>query len=924
MKRTIELYIDGKRADLDASGLILMNYAFTDLEKPTAVKNSYSKQITLPGTPANDAIFGHFARTDRRIEAGGSASGVAFNPGFKTPFVIYNELGEAEESGYLRLDSVTRKGKIVTAYKCSLFGGLGDFFFALSYNEDGGKRTLADLDYLGTSNPDTELDFVINASAVSAAWSRVRNYPTALAQKWDVINFAPAYNGIPEGDFEPGKGIVSASSVGLPTSVTEDSKTYTTIDNKTIVNLGTPVDEWAAKDIRSYLQRPVLSMRAFLAAIANPANNGGYSVDYTQVPGNYYLTTWKTLPMLTSLGSGRRITGSVSIYDPQAQFTSGYQTGRLTIDGIIPQGMKTHSNLSIRPWMAVNTLYGTALENVWNDAIYHKRGSHLIAYFFQAVAYNGNQALGASNIKVVAARNWNWQSILDDAGVTFEYSGVGVDAAINNPVEVHTAAQDGRAYFRDVMNFEVETSFPPTNYKIFVHCLHITTQYINGEDPSGGEVYTGSGEPAQYAYGILHATSSNMNYTTAAKYWVADHGSSVAYESPDGIRSGAQINKALLLQSKYSPAEYLISFCKLNGLVFLCDQKEKHITILPRDYFFGEGKPVIDLTNRVDLGKDITITPLNLKSKWYELSGDLAQGAFAQEYNALYGVDFGIQRVNTGYDFDASAVNIMDGVVYRNAVTKLAHSRYWVMIAVSGQFRPSPFLDKGGTYTLWEQTTQEAKTFPVPGIPASATLSMYNIDHEYYDVDGSVLRLDLADKDGKPVDGEDILVRQSFGTSYSKFKISDDTAAMIALNNGKPCWDLSAGSGSIGIPTFAQFVPGDGADEYNITRSLNYGKPKELDIPGCSYSSNAGIYARFWRAFLADRLNQDTKVMKCRVDLSGMKVNQELLRRFYYYEGSLWVLNKISNYSITTWDPAECEFIQVRDIENYTDGQILD
>ena len=92
MKRTIELYIDGKRADLDASGLILMNYAFTDLEKPTAVKNSYSKQITLPGTPANDAIFGHFARTDRRIEAGGSASGVAFNPGFKTPFIIYNEI----------------------------------------------------------------------------------------------------------------------------------------------------------------------------------------------------------------------------------------------------------------------------------------------------------------------------------------------------------------------------------------------------------------------------------------------------------------------------------------------------------------------------------------------------------------------------------------------------------------------------------------------------------------------------------------------------------------------------------------------------------------------------------------------------------------------------------------------------------------
>ena len=35
-----------------------------------------------------------------------------------------------------------------------------------------------------------------------------------------------------------------------------------------------------------------------------------------------------------------------------------------------------------------------------------------------------------------------------------------------------------------------------------------------------------------------------------------------------------------------------------------------------------------------------------------------------------------------------------------------------------------------------------------------------------------------------------------------------------------------------------------------------------------------------------------------------------------------WVLNKISNYSLTTWDPTECEFVQVRDISNYTSGQI--
>ena len=48
----------------------------------------------------------------------------------------------------------------------------------------------------------------------------------------------------------------------------------------------------------------------------------------------------------------------------------------------------------------------------------------------------------------------------------------------------------------------------------------------------------------------------------------------------------------------------------------------------------------------------------------------------------------------------------------------------------------------------------------------------------------------------------------------------------------------------------------------------------------------------------------------------------QLLRRFFWYDNSLWVLNKITNYSLTTYDPAECEFVQVRNIENYTNGQI--
>ena len=101
-------------------------------------------------------------------------------------------MNEILESGYCKLDSVTRKkGEI--EYQISLFGGLGSFLYSLAYDAEGNKRSLASLDYLGTENTDTELDFTINAENVAAAWN-TDDYDGNIDSIWKVINFAPAYN----------------------------------------------------------------------------------------------------------------------------------------------------------------------------------------------------------------------------------------------------------------------------------------------------------------------------------------------------------------------------------------------------------------------------------------------------------------------------------------------------------------------------------------------------------------------------------------------------------------------------------------------------------------------------------------------------------------------------------------------------------
>ena len=108
-----------------------------------------------------------------------------------------------------------------------------------------------------------------------------------------------------------------------------------------------------------------------------------------------------------------------------------------------------------------------------------------------------------------------------------------------------------------------------------------------------------------------------------------------------------------------------------------------------------------------------------------------------------------------------------------------------------------------------------------------------------------------------------------------------------------------------------------------IASSLDIGMPRQLDIPGIYYREGVTIYDIAWKAYIADRYDVDTEVMRCRVDFRGigLQVGNGLLRRFYYYDGSLWVLNKITNYSMTTYDPVECEFIRVQDKANYLTGQ---
>ncbi len=711
-KRKVQLFIGDRPVDLSDNSLILYNYQMDDLKNPAAVKNSYSQQVTLPGTANNNLLFGEIFRLDTvRLDLyGESYTGAGFIPWRRTPFVIYDETGQIIENGYMRLDQVNRAGANVS-YTVSLFGGLGSFIYSLMYDDDGNKLSLADLDYLGTKDTEHELDFIINSTTVAEAWSCLgRTQVQSDLKKWNVINFAPAYNGVPS-DFDASKAVMKLTDGNY---IASEEQNYKTKGGYTLVTLPKEYSEWDVKDLRSYHQRPVISMKAILSAIARESNNGGYYVD------------------LSAVTSERRF---------------------------------------------------PALDKMW------------------------------------------------------------------------------------------------------VTCPMLSN-----------ETFKSDSLPA----------SKTM--------------------------SGRMVTKKRLLGFSGTPADYLLSFCKMFGLYLLCDRNEKLIKVCRRNDLYED--ETLDLTKRVDLSQNINIRPLAVESKWYDFALQCVGGAFADGYKSKYGAEYGGQSADTGFGFNSDRFDVMSGNIFKSAASVLENSPYnntllWHPImreyTVSNQI-PSVFADGGSTYILWgtdadgeERTLTKEIARPSA---SSSSFRYYNNKYRGYDYDGAV-KLQLHDAANKGIKGENVLVYYTGKVTYDGFGLSDDTAMMAELNNGVMCWELFYGRGSreLELPVFSRYL----TDGVKILHSLDFGRPDEIGVPGIVYPAGTTIYDKMWKQYFNDRYNVDSqiKVMTCKVNLRGLDVGYGLLRKFYWFENSLWVMNKISNYSITTDDFVKVELVQVRDKGAYTNGQAV-
>ena len=269
---------------------------------------------------------------------------------------------------------------------------------------------------------------------------------------------------------------------------------------------------------------------------------------------------------------------------------------------------------------------------------------------------------------------------------------------------------------------------------------------------------------------------------------------SMLYEIYPDVESGTKFTKRQLLSNTSSPASYLISFCKIYGIYLDVDYFGKKLTLTRLPNFFNREK-INEL--KVDLSREIKITPLSFDKASYTFDYAKGEGEFLKKYKDTYGIQYGSKKVNTGYRFDASTAPYIDNNIYRQGVDSIDQSIYYrYPYFVKNTFGtdvlfayPVGLMDEANlpTYKLFDMDTYnssgEIKTvdgemspYWYPGISDEINKKLYiynvvNSGYQFMNVwwgglrpqvwQDSFPKLQCHSEDNKAVDGKNILVKFS-------------------------------------------------------------------------------------------------------------------------------------------------------------------
>ena len=908
----IELYIENKKIDLTDDLEINFNYESIDPDKLSSIKNSFSKTVNIPGTPNNNITFGHLFRYDKYIPILGPSNIENFYDPHKKVNWFINKNGSMINRGYCTLDNILVKNERNITYQLTLYGGIGEFFYSLSYNEDGSVKTLADMywNWLpkiglvghGTqTNPTNENSTTLykcSADIVASSYHNLNpfyTYEGTTEIEKDIV-FVPCYTGLYE-NFDSKHMLVSTFNQNynsstpyitndtklklqksFPDTYTEDNETYTTI-GKTfsssdaykygLVTFPRDLDPWEAGDLRINELPVAVRLSKLMNVISQPENNGGYDViwDDEIKNSNHWLYSWIMLGKLKQDSDNLNLVTLSPSTDYDGQYTTinvDWHTGEGTsVMNATPYYIPSNSSsvdknnynlyLNVNPNLTFRcnsfNYYASRYPDYMSGSMHDngKTGSQAnFRYIYTTPVLVHKIYDGSTLIKTIAdifyfstnpsqyyfgynGRNWSIDDIKTvlngKINQRFMNQGEYIDQFNYHNCKLENPEVTDLGYMSTVtFNCSNETIVTNLNLNSDITDFKVEqlqgimwtnlsntsafTSGLYGTDDISFTIITDELDSAPGGY--RPSVEAPYGFITAAKYSIWHYNEfsfdtgqnySRAYFNLNEYKQNGLIvikdsgfniinlDKKTLFAKSQSPMKYLSGFCKLMNYRFICDETSKKIYIKTlKNYYLNR---IINIDNRVDIGRDINIKNITTKYKTINVGLETPETYPVYIFNKISRDKFNTKRYDTGIQYNADETNLLNDLTYKNLIDWQQSSVYYNL---NPQF-PRTYDAQSISWTLFnsdQANAEEIKKTEIftPGTPSTSYSLLATKDF--------LPKISLFDKDNKTVDFESsLLFLNGFVKNYDytqvesnyvispRVSFSNDMYEQYYLNQGR-------------------------------------------------------------------------------------------------------------------------------------------
>lgn len=846
-----------KKVDINRGTSFAFNLQSSELTNPTSIKVPFSVNIRLPRTKNNSDLFNHIWKIDHQI--------LDFNPIARTDFRLYVN-NNLYQTGYIKLTNASDEFHIV------LYGGLGDYFYTLS------NIKLADLDF------GDDLSHMVNSETIYNIMNDITVKSKNGKRLNDYLNYALTYQGVYDNfdnkmedyfnkdnlDFGEQREVLwmmDNKVYQAPDNMTEHYRVFKDINNRMLYG-----------EYRAEYQKPAIKVDYIINKIINTMKAEGWKTNLDNTFFNQKNPYWNDLWLITDnyelddevssidldipiidpndhhiLSRPHKFTGVDFAYKRTHHCVYSTKVDSMIVRQIVDMSdinLPTTGNIDIDVEIPYNMLvYVDQLDasQASSGAHYRKRpGDSLLTLQCSIVYRKGDRVLKRFNLKDNISNSTSkiWATDGVEPALSYLYM-----SDFKNKRTAYLSDKDDNKDYSFSGQFVLPASMVDKDAKFELELvLKGDTRWQRRE--GSNVINTGFRPDITKDY--------KVNITRA--------------QSEDGS-AGLSVTSKDIFKTDYNCYDFLTSYTKVFGLIFVKNPIEKTINILTRNSYFKDLK-VVDWSEKIDRSQAIEIQPVMFNYRYGMFKWNESNTKYEEQYKSKYDVEYGSLKFDNGSTFTNEENNYLDKIIFDNGIVVDGMSQYF-----------------------------------------------YKRNSTMYKDNKSLLHLE--DKNGSKSDTNFILAfKDGVDTLSKKFLITDKTLNQMYegsmwTNKGRIC------------DKYIKFnrIIERGGDIY----SLNFGRPKisytdkdALLTNNTSTNGNETIYRRFWSGYLNDRFSRENKTLIAQFNINNNDLADDIFNKFINIDNTLWVINKVNKFDPLNTGTTKVELIKVQDKNNYISQRYVD